>query len=81
MLDLALADSLGDRSDHAFPDVLTQPPAHLCHRHSFEAMCPRYEGSPPEVGGSTTDWWSRETLSRDWLVRIVGADGGLGLKL
>jgi hypothetical protein len=32
------------------------------------------------VGGSATGWWSRETLSRDWLVRIVGADGGFGLR-
>ena len=28
------------------------------------------------MGGSATGWWSRETLSRYWLVRIVGADRG-----
>jgi hypothetical protein len=32
------------------------------------------------VGGSATGWWSRDTLSRDWLVRIVGADRRLGLR-
>jgi hypothetical protein len=32
------------------------------------------------MGGSATGWWSRDTLSRDWLVRIVGADRRLGLR-
>jgi hypothetical protein len=32
----------------------------------------------PRVGGSATGWWFRETLSRGWLLRIVGADRRLG---